>query len=84
MNSRLKCNSVLEEYLVGSFEAETFSGSVVVALEADGKVTGGQAIEVGVAWESAAETANRVFDAPFLPRGMSIAEPGLDAEALAE
>ena len=47
MNSRLKCNSVFQEYLVGSFEAEAFSGGVVVAFEAEGEAMGGQGVEIG-------------------------------------
>jgi hypothetical protein len=54
MNSRLKCNSVFQEYLVGSFEAEAFSGRVVVALEAEGEAMGGQGVEVGVSGQQAA------------------------------
>jgi hypothetical protein len=54
VNSRLKCNSVFQEYLVWSLEAEAFSGCVVIALEAEGEVVGGQGIEVGVSGQQAA------------------------------
>ena len=84
MNSRLKCNSVFQEYLVGSFEAEAFSGSVVEAFEAAGEVRGGQGIEVGTSGQLTAQTANGVFDAALLPGRVGIAEPGLNAEALAQ
>ncbi len=84
MNSRLKCNSVFQEYLVGSFETEAFSGGVVVALEADGEAMGWQGIQVGVSGQLAAQTANRVFDAALLPRRVRVAEPGLDAEPSAQ
>src|SRR5271169_3593431 len=84
MNSRLKCNSVFQEYLVGSFEAEAFSGCVVVAFEAEGEAMGGQGVEVGVSGQQAAQTANRVFDAALLPGRVRVAEPGLDAKASAQ
>src|SRR5271166_81411 len=84
MNSRLKCNSVFQEYLVGSFEAEAFSGCVVVALQAEGEAMGGHSIEVGVSGQEAAQTANRVFDAALLPWRVRVAEPGLDAKPPAQ
>src|ERR1035441_7883933 len=66
MNSRLKCNSMFQEYLVGSFEAEAFSGSVVIAFEVEGEAMCWQGIEVGVSGQLAAQTTNRVFDAALL------------------
>ena len=80
MNSRLKCNRELQEYLVGSFKGEAFSGGVVVALQADGKMMGGESVEVGFSGQLAAQAANRVFDTALLPGRMGIAEPGLDAK----
>ncbi len=80
MNSRLKCNSVFKEYLVGSFEGEALSGVVVVAIQVAIEAVFWQCIEVGLSGQLAPQPANRVFDAALLPRRMSIAEPGLDAE----
>ena len=84
MNSRLKCNRVFQEYLVGSFETEAFSGGVVIASEASGEAGCWQGIEVGISGQLAAQTANRVFDAALLPRRMGVAEPGPDAEPPAQ
>src|ERR1039457_5036493 len=84
MNSRLKCNSMFQEYLVGSFEAEAFSGSVVIAFEVEGEAMCWQGIEVGVSGQLAAQTTDRVFDAALLPRRVRVAEPGLDPEPSAQ
>src|SRR5579863_67568 len=84
MNSRLKCNSVFQEYLVGSFEAEAFSGGIVIAFEAEVEAMGGQSVEVGVSGQLAAQTTNRVFNAALLPRRVGVTEPGSDAKALVE
>ena len=84
MNSRLKCNRVFQEYLVGSFEAEAFSRGVVIALEAEGEAMGGQGIEVGASRQLAGQTTKGVFDAALLPRRVRVAEPGLDAEPSAQ
>jgi hypothetical protein len=84
MNSRLKCNRVLQEYLVGGFESEAFSGSVVIALLAEGEAPSWQGIEVGASGQVAAQTTNRIFDAALLPGRVRVAEPSLDAEPLAQ
>jgi hypothetical protein len=80
MNSRLKCNRELQEYLVGSFKGEAFSGGVVVALQAELKVMNGEGIEIGFSGQLAAQTANRIFDTALLPGRMRVAKPGLDAK----
>ena len=84
MNSRLKCNSVFKEYLVGSFEAEALSGRSVVAIQEAREAVCGQRIEIGLSRQLAAQSTNRVFDASLLPRRMSVAEPRLDAEPSAQ
>src|ERR1700730_9566824 len=84
MNSRLKCNSVFREYLVGGFEAEALSGGVVVAFQEAGEAVCGQRIEVGLSGQVAAQPTNRVFDAALLPRRMGVAEPSLDAKPSAQ
>ena len=84
MNSRLKCNSVFREYLVGGFEAEAFSGGIVVAFQEAGEAVRGQRIEVGLSGQEAAQATDRVFDAALLPRRMGVAEPSLDAKPSAQ
>ena len=84
VNSRLKCNSVFREYLVGGFEGEALSGRVVVAFEEAGEAVCWQRIEVGLSGQVAAQPTNRVFDAALLPRRMRVAEPRLDAKPSAQ
>jgi hypothetical protein len=48
MDSRLKCNSVFKEYLVGGFESEALSGCVVVEVKEASEAVCWQRIEVGV------------------------------------
>ena len=44
----------------------------------------GDEVEVGFAWEGASETSYGVFDAALLPRRVSVAEEGFDAELIVE
>src|ERR1039458_492966 len=79
MNSRLKCNTILEEYLIGSFKAQAFSGGIVVLVDEVGQGAFREGIEVGFSGQHTAEAADGVFDAAFLPGRMGVAVPGLDA-----
>ena len=84
MNSRLKCNSILEEYLIGSFKAQAFSGGIVVAVDEVGQGAFRESVEVGFSGQHTAQAADGVFDAAFLPRFVGVAEEGGEAEALGE
>jgi len=76
MNSRLKCNSILEEYLIGSFKAQAFSGGIVVAVDEVGQGAFRESVEVGFSGQHTAQAADGIFDAAFLSRGMGITETG--------
>src|SRR5882672_2536235 len=72
------------EYLGWSFEAKAFSGHAVV-LDSDGMYgTAGQVVEVGPAWQVAAESAVHVLDAAFLPGAAGIAEVGIEGKLVIE
>jgi hypothetical protein len=51
-------------------------------LQESGEVAMGDGCEVGFAWDEAAHSADGVFDAAFLPRGVGIAEEGLQIEVV--
>src|SRR5208282_6904306 len=84
VNSRLKCNTSLKEYLIGCFEAEAFSGGVVVAIEELDEMVLLQDIEVGFSGEQATQTTDSVFDAALLPGRVCVAEPRADSELSSE
>jgi hypothetical protein len=68
MNSRLKCNSVFRDYLVGGFEAEAFSGRAVIAFQEAGEAVCGQRIEVGLSGQLAAQRP-MAFSMPLFCHG---------------
>src|SRR5580658_8102247 len=84
MNSRLKCNSVSKEYLVGGFETEALSGSVVIAFQEARQAGCGKRIEVSFSGQLTAQPTNGVFDTALLPRRMGVAEPSLNAKPSAQ
>ena len=70
-----------EEFCRG-FEVEALSRCVVV--EADDGVESfvWQGCEVGLAWDSPSHSADGVLDGALLPRGVGVAEEGVDAEGV--
>src|SRR5205823_7672500 len=81
VDSRLKCNPVFEfaEYFVWGVEVEAFAGRAVVS-RCDGiEVILGDYGEVGFSGQRAAQSADGVFDAAFLPGRVRIAEESLKA-----
>ncbi len=84
MNSRLKCNRVMEEYLVGGMEGEALSGGVVVALHEVGEAVWRERIEVGFFGQEAAHTTDRVFDAALLPGRVGVTKPSRNAKPSGE
>src|SRR5262245_45943879 len=70
------------EDLGGGLEGEAFSGCVVVDAQEGKKALGREGSEIGFARDEAAQPADGVLDAAFLPRGVGVAEEGLDAEVV--
>ena len=72
----------LGEDLGGCLEVQTSSWGVIVGHRGVEDVVGIEVLQVGLSWQPASDATDSVFDAAFLPRGMGVAEEGLDSEAM--
>ena len=73
---------MVPEYFGRSVVVETLSWRVVVRLDELSKAFSGKSSQVGLAWKGASESSDGVFDTTFLPRRVSVAEEGLNAERM--
>lgn len=72
------------ECLGWGLEVEAFARGIIVSGCECVDVAGAEAVEVGFAWQEAAEPADGVFDAAFLPGAVRVTEERLDAELFSE
>ncbi len=67
---------VLREDLSGSPEVKTLSWGLVIASCEPPQVLLRESCEVGLPWQGSPKSADRIFDAAFLPGGMGVTEEG--------
>lgn len=75
---------MLHEDLVGCFEAEAFSGSVVEAVHSEGDVLGRDGVEAHLFREELADQAVHVLISPTLPGGIGMSEEEVGIEFLGD
>jgi hypothetical protein len=68
--------------LGGGPEVKAFARGVVVGGDGLLETGGREGCQVGLARDEAAHSADGVFDAALLPRGVGIAKEGLDGQAM--
>src|SRR5712664_2402918 len=74
----------LGEDLSWRLEVQTLSWRVVVGVNEAREIVRRESVEIGLARQEASESANGVFDAAFLPRGMRRAEEGRQSGPLVQ